>query len=169
MNGKTSAEVQGKGVFSSGYVSYKVAVADKGWVVERRFKDFFELRRELIKHNPGSLIPPVHDFTVDRSYTPELISQTKEMLQDFLDSVLRHPLFGSCELVYYFLHYPCKEKKADEFPRKLKAYATQPMPTNVEDMKTVDGEARIAVTKETAEYISTVNSAATKLKASYQE
>lgn len=119
--------------------------------------------------NPGALIPPVHDFTADRSFKSELINQTKEMLQDFLDAVLRHPLFGCFELVYYFLHYPDNNKKADIFPKKLRSYSTIAMPMQIEDMKTENGEAKISVTKETVDYVNNISTITSKLKESFQE
>jgi len=119
--------------------------------------------------NPGALIPLVHDFTAEKTFTSELINQTRDILQDFLDVVLRHPLHGCNELVYYFLHYPNKDKKADEFTRRAKLYAALPIPMHVEDMKTVNGEAKLSVTKEREKYVEMIAASALSLKASYQE
>ena len=142
---------------------------DKKWEVERKFKDFYDLRHEILRLNPGTLMPPVHDFTIDKNYQPECINQTKEMLQDFLDAVLRHPLFGCCELVYHFLHYPNENKKSDEFEKKVKSYSSMPVPLKIEEMKTVTGEAKIALTKETETYVETASASAAKLKDLYLE
>eukprot|EP00826_Nyctotherus_ovalis_P047292 TRINITY_DN5423_c0_g2_i11.p1 TRINITY_DN5423_c0_g2~~TRINITY_DN5423_c0_g2_i11.p1 ORF type:complete len:505 (-),score=152.73 TRINITY_DN5423_c0_g2_i11:66-1580(-) len=162
-----SAKVVNKGLFSEGELCFAVSVKEKEWSVERLFQDFRSLRVQLERINPGYIVPPVHDFTADKEMRADLIDDTKEMLQNFLDGVLAHPLFGSSELVYCFLCGKQDNKAADMFPKRLKFYKDIPQRKHVKEMHREDGIGTVSTTKETDTYIKTLRKTSTRLKELY--
>lgn len=158
-----------KGLFSEGELCFTVSVREKEWSVERLFQDFRSLRAQLERINPGYIVPPVHDFTADKGMRADLIDDTKEMLQNFLDGVLAHPLFGSSELVCSFLCRKQDSKATDAFPKRLKFYEDIPQRKHVKEMHREDGIGTVSITKETEAYIKTLRKASARLKELYFE
>jgi hypothetical protein len=146
-----------------------VSVEEKDWLVERYLQDFRNLRRQLEKLNPGYLLPPIHDFTIDKEMRPDLVNDTKEMLQNFLDGVLVHPFFGSTELVYYFLCSKHNNKTEDKFYYYLKINQAKPKPRHVKDMHRDNGIGVISLTKDINANINSLRKSSDKLKELYQE
>ncbi len=164
------AKMVDRGIFSSGYVVYRISTASKGWSVERKFKEFSELRAELDRLFPGYMVPPLFCPTSVSEASPEFISVTRPILQQFLDDLLQHPVFNCSELVYYFLHYTVEnEKKVDEFFKRVKLYSLTPAPREIEETKTEEGSAIVALTPETNTHVARICSSAPRLRALYIE
>ena len=163
------AKIVDKGLFSSGHVTYKIEVPSKGWFVERRFKEFAELRVELERLNPSYLVPPIWGYPKEDEIKPSIMVEMKQQLQKFLDDLLAHPLLGCSELLYYFLYCPIKDgKKSDEFQRRIKLYSLMPIPKEAEEMKTDNGVAVVALSEELNGHIETMHDSVAKLKQLYQ-
>jgi len=158
-----------KGIFTPPQLCFIVSVEEKNWSVERYYQDFRNLRIQLERLNPGYLLPPVHDFTVDKGMRPDLINDTKEMLQNFLDGVLIHPFFGSSELVYYFLCKKEDSKAEDEFYKYLKIYETKPKRKHVKDMHRDNGIGVISLTEDIDANIKSLKKSSERLKELYQK
>ena len=94
------------------------------------------------------LIAPIKDFTFEKNLKDELINLTKDILQEFLNITLSHPVLGCHELVYWFLHYPNNDIKEDKFSGKAKAYAKLDMETTVEKYSTENSEAKIEISND---------------------
>ncbi len=159
-----------KGLFSSGHVIFRIEVPSKGWSVERRFKEFGDLRIELERLHPATIVPPIYGPANEKDTKPETIANTRQVLQQFLDDLLKHPLLGCSELVYYFLQCPVQAgKKVDEFQKRQKLYSLMPVPKEVEEMKSEEGSAPVALTEGVNVHVETMNDSIAKLKQLYQE
>ncbi len=162
--------ILGKGLFSSGYVAYKISTPSKGWTVERRYKEFGELRIELERLHPGYVVPPIYGPSDVDETSSEFIAATRPMLQQFLDDLLRHPLFHCSELVNCFLHNGVRGgRPVDEFYQRVRLYSLMPAPREIEEMKTCDGAATVALPPETKAHVEQLCDSADRLRRLYSE
>jgi len=98
------------------------------------------------------------------------MANTRQVLQQFLDDIMKHPLFSCSELVYYFLNTSVQNgKKVDEYTKRLKLYSIMPVPKEAEEMKTEDGIAQVSLTEDLNTHIGSMNESVVKLKQLYQE
>ena len=162
------AKVVDKGLFSSGSVVFRIDTPSKGWSVERKYKEFCELRRELDRLYPGNIAPPIYGPKNEKETNPKVMSGLRHVLQQFLDDILSHPLLNCSELIYYFLFIPVQNgKKVDEFGKRIKLYALAPAPKEIEEIKTYDGTAIIALTPEVNSRIDSLSASVGKLSVLY--
>ena len=159
-----------KGVFSSGSVVYRIETVSKGWSVERKYKEFCELRVELERLHPGYVVPIIYAPANDKETNPDFIATVKPILQQFLDDVLRHPVLGCSELIFHFLHQTVQtSKKVDEFTKRLKLYSLMPLPKDVDEVRTTKGSAVVALTPELNTHIGNLHTVVEKLRQLYME
>ena len=114
------------------------------------------------------MIPSIRDFATGWGIKPQTISDTKDVLQNFLDVILVHPLLRCDDLVYAFLHPIQQEGKTyDEFNKKLKSSMEIEKPTEVKNIKNVDGIAKISLSTELNTNVEMLTKSSFKLKQLY--
>lgn len=129
------------GVFSAKYEVYTISTPLAGWVVTRRWASFSELREHLVKSCPGYIVPPLPKKPV-KSFTPELMSERKELLQLFLNDVLEHPVLREAKFVSHFL--ATQDEKVYE--RLVKEYARKAFHKDAVQVVTKDSTANVSIT-----------------------
>ena len=91
------------------YAAYVINTQPKGFVVERRYNQFLEFRKELVRLNPGYIIAPIPKKKSGKKFEPEFLNKRRKQLQLFLNDALRHPLLRSDEILVQFLSLNSKD------------------------------------------------------------
>ena len=100
---KNSTYEKNPGIFKLNYVAYQINTETKGLSVERRYNDFFSLRKELSRQCPGFVIPPIPKKKAGKRFDAEFVSKRKILFQYFINEILAHPVLRNRELVNEFL------------------------------------------------------------------
>lgn len=115
------------------------------WECKRRLADFVWLRDVLSVSFPGyyvsaTQIPPIPNSSLKEKLTKSEMARRQRILQDFLNGVLRTPLFRRCPYFAIFL----KEEFAKNFAAVKKVSSTQQSlhlqkPLQVEELQSLTG------------------------------
>jgi hypothetical protein len=135
------------GMLRAKYVVYIITSKSKNTTVERRYSDFDNLRRELIKLYPGYIIPSIPKKKVGKGFENAFLQKRMTALQSFLNELMIHPLLKSSELVLAFLTVSNKEWEA-----KTKSFAKTLPPKEVSQYRTIEGNARIELSNDIEHY-----------------
>jgi len=152
------------GIFSSKYSAYTIKTNPKGWVVDRKFSRFAELRAHLLGMYPGFIIPPLPAKPEDK-LKPADMERRRKCFELFLNDILKHPVLRSCSLVHLFLSIP----KDKEYEEKRSLYSKLPFPKEVTDYRTLNGVARVGYDKELMAYCGALGTANSKIQELHKE
>ncbi|KAJ3064794.1 hypothetical protein HDU98_011833 [Podochytrium sp. JEL0797] len=98
------------GVASFWVKSVRVVELEKVVSVQRTLSEFEFLKQQLLLEFPDTFLPSLTDIIAldspASSYTPKLVRQLVNRLNDFLRYLLNHPLFSTHPLVWVFLTAP---------------------------------------------------------------
>ena len=96
--------------YGTGYISYTVASnANRkgflagGMAVTRRYNDFSWLSKELAKHFPGVIVPPIPAKQTFGNSSEIFIETRRRALEKFLQRVSDHHLLGYSDIFIIFL------------------------------------------------------------------
>lgn len=133
------------GFLTANYVNYEVETVELNFLVRRRYSDFEWLRQMLVKYNPGYMVPPLPNKKIgQRRFEQDFIEKRMKFLQKFIDAVLQHEIFKSCECLVSFLQMV----ERGQFDSKIKELISyQPSPY-IEDFKTFSGKIIISSEEE---------------------
>lgn len=96
-------EIVNEGFFSSSYLCFKMKVYPFAEQVSRKDKDFWELRRYLIKAFPQILIPPISEYKGSQKSDNYYIHKRRNILTRFMNKILQIEELKSSEVVDDFL------------------------------------------------------------------
>ncbi len=83
----------------------------------RRYSDLAWLYDELIRLNPGSIIPPLPERQVLRRFNLEFIEMRREAIERFLRRAFQHPTLGTSGLLFSFMQASDSELTASKLSR----------------------------------------------------
>ena len=91
-----------------------------------------------------------------------LIAKRMRSIEKFMEGIIAHPLIKNSELLYDFLSV----EKSDDYKKKIKKYEKiKNPPSYVRELKTLDGQVNIEITKEKEIYFDNIKNYA---KSNYQ-
>ena len=88
-------------------VSTQVRRSGVGWIKCRhRYSDFVKLRVALLDFLPGLELPPLPEKTGASRFAKAVIESRMQVLGDFLQWVLDHPILSTADVLVAFLQWP---------------------------------------------------------------
>ena len=149
----SSPEKVDGGIFGKSYVTYLVETDPFGFKVRKRYSDFEWLRNALSMQYVGCVLPPLCNKNYGDRFTEALVLKRKRLLQKFMEGILVHPLMRDSQIFYDFISINNEE----EFENKKKNYEKMIVtPVAAKDMKSIDGQIRISVSKEKETYLDNI-------------
>ena len=150
---KNPKEVEG-GYFGKGYIKYEVHTEPLGYMVERRYNDFFLLRKLLQKYYPSFYIPPLPDKKMgNKRFTEKFILKRMKFLNIFINNLAKSESFKASEILLAFLSFQDRAK----FDTKFKEFQVQIPSPYVDEYKTLDGTISISLDEHNEKYFANIN------------
>ena len=140
------------GIFSKSYVSYLVETQPFEFKNRKRYSDFLWLRNTLALIYSHCVIPPLCKKNYVDRFSEGLVNKRMRSMEKFLQGLLIHPLIKNSEILYDFLSL----QKDSDFHKKKQKYLKITGPTQVKEIKTLEGEIKISVTKEKEMYLQNI-------------
>ena len=132
------------GIFSKSFISYTVETQPFGFSTKKRYSDFLWLRKTLSLMYSNCVIPPLCKKNYVDRFNETLINKRMRSIEKFLNGLLIHPLIKNSQILFDFLSV---QNEAD-FYKKKKKYGKITAPTHVGEIKTLEGDIKISVSKE---------------------
>ena len=132
------------GIFSKSFISYTVETQPFGYSTKKRYSDFLWLRKTLSLMYSNCVIPPLCKKNYVDRFNETLINKRMRSIEKFLNGLLIHPLIKNSQILFDFLSV---QNEAD-FYKKKKKYGKITAPTHVGEIKTLEGDIKISVSKE---------------------
>ena len=129
-------KVESSGIFSKPYTSYQIQLEQINSKVRRRFSDFDWLQNILSYLYVGNIIPRLSKQNVGDKFNDELINKRIVDMTMFLEYILADPLLKSSQIIYDFFTV----EKDYEFNNKKNAYDKMKKPSNLLQVKSLDGK-----------------------------
>ena len=148
----SSPEKKDGGIFSKSYISYLVETEPFNLKTRKRYSDFLWLRNTLATIYSQCVIPPMCKKNFGDRFSETLINKRMRSLEKFFKGLLVHPLIKNSQILYDFL---ALEKDTDFIKMKQK-YEKLTGPTQVKELKTLEGDIMISVTKEKEMYLQNI-------------
>lgn len=136
------------GIFSKSYVSYLVQTEPFGFKNRKRYSDFVWLRKALSHMYSNCVIPPLCKKNYGDRFSEALTSKRMRSIEKFIAGILIHPLMRNCQILYDFLSI----NKEEEYFKIKSGYGKITGPTQVKEIKTLNGEIKTAINKEKEMY-----------------
>ena len=141
------------GIFSKSYVSYLVKTEPFEFKNRKRYSDFLWLRNTLSVIYSHCVIPPLCKKNyLDNKFNEGLVAKRMRSIEKFIQGLLVHPLMRNSEILYDFLSI----EKDSDYHKKKQKYSKLTGPTNVKEIKTLEGDIKISVTKEKEMYLQNI-------------
>ena len=140
------------GLFSKSYVTYLMNTNPLGFKLRRRYSDFEWLRSILSTIYANYVIPPLCKKNYTDRFSEVLISKRTRSIEKFMNGILIHPIMKNSDIFYNFISI---EKEAD-FEKKKKEYNRLTGPVILNQVKTLDGELKVTVSKEKEIYLENI-------------
>ena len=140
------------GIFSKSYISYLMETNPFGFKVRKRYSDFEWLYNILNNLYLGCLIPPLCKKNYGDRFTENLIFKRTRLFQRFMEGILVHPLLRNSQIIYDFISID----KEEEFENKKKNYNKLKPPNRLAEIKTIDGQMKVSVSKEKEIYLENI-------------
>jgi len=141
------------GIFSKSYVSYLVKTEPFEYKNRKRYSDFLWLRNTLSLIYSHCVIPPLCKKNyLDNKFNEGLVAKRMRSIEKFIEGLLLHPLIRNSEILYDFL----STEKDSDYHKKKQKYSKLTGPTNVKEIKTLEGDIKISVTKEKEMYLQNI-------------
>ena len=149
----SSPEKVDGGIFGKSYITYLLETSPFGFKVRKRYSDFEWLRNILSLQYVGCVIPPLCKKNYGDRFTETLVAKRTRLLQKFMEGILVHPLMRNSQIFYDFISCDNEE----EFENKKKNYEKNLVtPISAKDMKSIDGQIRVSVSKEKETYLENI-------------
>ena len=133
-------EING-GMFSKNYILYTVETQPFGWRVHRRYNDFSSLRKSLIKYFPFHKVEPLPNQSKKcKQFTKEYMYKKMNKLNIFMNNIIENETFKASDILESFLAMDNRARLENKFKEINNQIIEN---ENVEDYKTLSGEAII--------------------------
>ena len=140
------------GLFSKSYVTYLMQTTPLGFKIRKRYSDFEWLRNVLSTVYINCVIPPFCKKNYSDRFSEVLIAKRTRSIEKFMKGILIHPLLKNSDIFGNFISI---EKEAD-FEKKKKEYNRLSSPVILNQVKTLNGELKVAVNKEKETYFANI-------------
>ena len=140
------------GIFSKSFISYDVETQPFDFKTKKRYSDFLWLRKTLSLMYSNCVIPPLCKKNYVDRFNEALINKRMRSIEKFLNGLLIHPLIKNSQILYDFLSV---QNEAD-FYKKKKKYGKITAPTHVGEIKTLEGDIKISISKEKEIYLKNI-------------
>eukprot|EP00826_Nyctotherus_ovalis_P013293 TRINITY_DN1356_c0_g4_i1.p1 TRINITY_DN1356_c0_g4~~TRINITY_DN1356_c0_g4_i1.p1 ORF type:complete len:398 (+),score=92.63 TRINITY_DN1356_c0_g4_i1:628-1821(+) len=144
---ESSTQLVNPGLFHTKYIAYTIIVNPSGEEIVRRYSDFDALRQELVKNYPGYVIPAIPKKKITKKSETTFVQKRQDLLQRFLNELLRHPVLKNSELVHQFLTLSSKD-----WELRVRTTAKASFAKEMSDLRTVQGAAKVEITEENIKY-----------------
>ena len=158
------SKVVDPGFLRSKYSSYSLKTLPKGWIAERKYEAFIDLRDAFTKMYPGYVIPPLSKKP-EKKLEPADLDKRRHHLELFLRDVLKHPVLRSSSLLFLFLSVVSEK----EYEIKRKVYSKLPLPKDVSEIRTFDGSANVSYDVPLKKYCAGISAGNGRLKELHKE
>ena len=141
-------KIEGR-IFSKSFIQYTVLTEPLGYKTDKRYSDFSWLSKTLSLIYSNCVLPPLCKKHLGHRFGDALIEKRMRSIEKFMQGIIEHPLLKNSELLYDFL----STEKREEYNKKIKKYQKiKNPPSNVRELKTLDGQINIEITKEKEVY-----------------
>ena len=140
------------GIFSKSFISYTVETFPFNFKTKKRYSDFLWLRNTLSLMYSNCVIPPLCKKNYVDRFSEALINKRMRSIEKFMNGLLIHPLIKSSQILFDFLSI---QNEAD-FNQKKKKYGKITAPTHIGEIKTLEGDIKISVSKEKEMYLKNI-------------
>ena len=140
------------GIFSKSFISYTVETQPFDYKTKKRYSDFLWLRKTLSLMYSNCVIPPLCKKNYVDRFNEALINKRMRSMEKFLNGLLIHPLIKNSQILFDFLSV---QNEAD-FYKKKKKYGKITAPTHVGEIKTLEGDIKVSVSKEKETYLKNI-------------
>ena len=140
------------GIFSKSFISYTLETQPFNFKTKKRYSDFLWLRKTLSLMYSNCVIPPLCKKNYVDRFNETLINKRMRSIEKFLNGLLIHPLIKNSQILFDFLSVQNEE----DFYKKKKKYGKITSPTHVGEIKTVEGDIKISVSKEKEIYLNNI-------------
>ena len=144
-----------KGLFTKSFTSYLVETLPFKFRVRKRFSDFEWLQNILNTQFSNYVIPSIPHKNYGDRFTEALILKRTRMLKKFLDGLLVHPTMKHSEILYDFLSVN-SEEDFEEVKKKYNNLNNSSEKKGLEEIKTINGNIKISVSKEKDVYLTNI-------------
>ena len=148
----TNPEKVSGGIFSKSFISYTLETQPFNFKSKKRYSDFLWLRKTLSLMYSNCVIPPLCKKNYVDRFNETLINKRMRSIEKFLNGLLIHPLIKNSQILFDFLSVENEE----DFYKKKKKYGKITSPTHVGEIKTVEGDIKISVSKEKEIYLKNI-------------
>ena len=148
----SSPEKREGGIFSKSYISYLVETEPFEFKTRKRYSDFLWLRNSLSLVYPNCVIPPLCKKNYVDRFSESLIFKRMRSIEKFFQGLLVHPLIRNSQILYDFL----STENDTEFHKKKQNYGKITAPTHLKEIKTLEGDIKLSVTKEKEMYLQNI-------------
>ena len=140
------------GIFSKSFISYTVETQPFDYRTKKRYSDFLWLRNTLSLMYSNCVIPPLCKKNYVDRFSEALINKRMRSIEKFMNGLLIHPLIKNSQILFDFLSI---QNEAD-FSKKKKKYGKITAPTHIGEIKTLEGDIKISVSKEKEMYLKNI-------------
>jgi len=141
-------KIEGR-IFSKSFIQYTVLTEPLGYKTDKRYSDFSWLSKTLSLIYSNCVLPPLCKKHLGHRFGDALIEKRMRSIEKYMQGIIEHPLLKNSELLYDFL----STEKREEYNKKIKKYQKiKNPPSNVRELKTLDGQINIEITKEKEVY-----------------
>ena len=140
------------GIFEKSYVSYLLETNPFGFRVRKRYSDFEWLRNILSNFYPQCVIPPLCKKKFGDRFSEKLVNKRQRLLQKFMEGITVHPLIRNSKIFFDFISCDNEE----EAEKKKKNYDKMKIPENIKEMRTLEGQAKVSISKEKETYLDNI-------------
>ena len=140
------------GIFSKSFISYTVETQPFNFKTKKRYSDFLWLRNALSLIYANCVIPPLCKKNYVDRFSDILINKRMRSIEKFMNGLLIHPLIKNSQLLYDFL----STQNEEDFNKIKKKYENVTSPTHIGEIKTLEGDIKISVSKEKEMYLKNI-------------
>jgi len=152
------------GLLKGKYAVYVIVTPLKGYYVERRYSDFLNIRKEMIRLYPGYIVPPIPVKKFTNNLDPAFLQERKALLQEFLNDILKHPILKNCELFIQFISLSSKD-----WEERAKLFSKPILPRDIAQLVTISGKAKLHYSTETLNHCDRLNNIVKDMAETYKE
>ena len=140
------------GIFSKSFISYTVETQPFNFKTKKRYSDFLWLRNTLSLMYSNCVIPPLCKKNYIDRFSEALINKRMRSIEKFMNGLLIHPLIKNSQILSDFLSV----QNESDFNKKKKKYGKITAPTHIGEIKTLEGDIKITVSKEKEMYLKNI-------------
>ena len=140
------------GIFSKSFILYTIETQPFGYKTKKRYSDFLWLRNTLSLMYSNCVIPPLCKKNYIDRFNEDLINKRMRSLEKFINGLLIHPLIKNSQILFDFLSI----QNESDFNKKKKKYGKITSPTHIGEIKTLEGDIKISISKEKEMYLKNI-------------